>query len=155
MLLLALLLVVGLTCRAQALSSPAPINRVFTRADTLQALHTLFRTGRTWGKALTILAPVTIGMVGYAGSKMDLGGYDILSGSSTDPNGYTYAAIFGTPVAITLSLVGPLSWKANAKYMEQETIRDYEQRRPLSKRVQRRLHNQLERMTMYTNMPNR
>ena len=156
MLLTALLPGFSLGCQAQIVpSAPMPSNRVFIRADTLQALHTIFRTGRTWGKVLTALAPVTIGIVAYSGAKTDMGGYDVLSGSSRDPNSYAYVATLGTPVAITLSLVGPLSWKANSKSNEQETIRKYEQRLPLSKRVQRRLHNQLERTLMDAEMPNR
>ena len=156
MLVAALLLGISLAANAQGASSaPTPSNRVFTQADTLRALHAIFRRGRTWGKVLTAVAPVTIGIVAYCGSQMDIGGYDVLSGSSRDPNSYAYAATLGTPVAITLSLVGPLSWKANSKSNEQETIRKYEQRLPLPKRVQRRLHNQLELALMDTETPSR
>lgn len=156
MLLMALLFNAHMACHAQvASSSSAPANRVFTRADTLQALHTAFRMGRMWGKAVTALAPVAIGIVAYSSTRMDIGGYDVLSGSSSDPNGFAYATMLGAPVAITFSLIGPLSWKANSKANEQEAIRKYEAHQPLSKRVQRRLHNQLERTLMDANMPSR
>jgi hypothetical protein len=85
---------------------------------------------------------------------MDIGGYDVAFGGSRDPNGYAYATMLGAPVAITLSLVGPLSWSANSKHLEQETTRAYEQRLPFSKRMQRRLHNQLERMLTDISVPN-
>ncbi|GAA4033172.1 hypothetical protein GCM10022409_16870 [Hymenobacter glaciei] len=154
-LLWGLLQVAGLTCDAQALSGPSSNNRVFTHADTVQALHALFRRGRTWGKVGTVLAPVSIALVAYAGSKMELGGYDVISGGSTDPNSYAYGAMLGAPVAITLSLLGPFSWAANSKYTEQQTIQAYEQHQPLSKRTQRRLHNQLERLILDGNTLNR
>ncbi|MCI1189415.1 hypothetical protein MON38_18485 [Hymenobacter sp. DH14] len=153
--LLLLLSLVGMNCDAQMLSAPMTSNRIFTAADTLQALHALFHRGRKWGKGVTALAPVAIGIVLYSGSRMDMGGYNMLGGNSTAPNNYAYTTFLGAPVALTLSLVGPLSWNTNTKDTEQKIIRDYEQRRPLNKRTQRRLHNQLERMLMGTTMLSR
>ena len=155
LLVLAMIFEHHVACHAQNASSTVPHNRVFTHADTLQALHTIFRTGRTWGKVLTGFAPVAIGIVAYSASRMDIGGYNVIGGNSSDPNNDAYVTFLGAPVALTLSLVGPLSWKANSEQTEQETIRAYEQHLPLSKRMQRRLHNQLERTLLNENTPSR
>ena len=147
-----------LVCNGQGVPTVSlPTNRVFTRADTLQALHTMFRRGRRWGKVVTVLAPITGGIVAYSYHRVELGFIDFFGTGNPDNvvNGYTYAAGFGIPLTLAFSIVGPLSWAANSKDKEQETIREFEQHLPLSRRIQKRLHNQLERVQVTSAAPSR
>jgi hypothetical protein len=143
-LLLVLSLFVGLPFAglSQGVQSGANANRIFTRADTVQALHDIFRNGRRGGKIITALAPVAAGIAIYSGPKVDLG-INALGSSGNKPNGHLTAVAIAVPAAIAFAIAGPLSWSRNSKKKEQETIRRYEMRLPLSRRVQRKLHRQL------------
>jgi hypothetical protein len=126
-------------------SPPAtlPARRVFTYADTLQALHALFRAGRSRGQVITALAPVALGVSAYSYSKMDLA-FNWGTAEGGAPNGYAVAYMLAVPVGITSAIVGPLSWAHNTRLREQEAIETFEARKPLAPRLLRRLHRRLE-----------
>ncbi|RYU79323.1 hypothetical protein EWM57_11305 [Hymenobacter persicinus] len=73
---------------------------------------------------------------------MDLG-FDVWGSGRTSSNGYATAWLLGAPAALTLSVVGPISWAGNSKRAEQDALVAFERHQPVSRRLQRRLHNQL------------
>jgi hypothetical protein len=85
---------------------------------------------------------VAAGIAIYSGPKVDLG-INALGATGNKPNGHLTAVAIAVPAAIAFAIVGPLSWSNNSEKNEQETIRRYEMRLPLSRRVQRKLHRQL------------
>ncbi|WP_426061066.1 hypothetical protein [Hymenobacter sp. B1770] len=149
--LLSLMVAVPLAGHSQGVQPGVYVNRVFTHSDTVQALHDMYRNGRRWGRVLTALAPVAAGFAAYSYPKTDLG-ISPWGNQPSGPNGHATAYMIAIPATLTFSLVGVLSWNGNSKKIEQETIRHYEMRLPLSQRIQRRLHRQLE-STLLTATP--
>lgn len=149
---LRVLLVSGLlACSQEGYGQAAPSgNRIFTRADTLQALHDLFRATRRRGRVMTALLPVVVGATAYAGSQVEFH-IDLFGSGAPDTTSDLplIGALAGSLGSIALAITGPGTWRRNSKAHEQEIIRWYEQRRPLPMRVQRQLHARLGQLLHY------
>jgi hypothetical protein len=141
-----LLLLSSREAKAQA-PPPVVITPVLTRADTLQALHTLFLANRRRGRVMSGLVPVLVGATAYSASQVEI--YIDLSGTGQRDISHDLPIIttfLGGLGALVMAWLGPNTWSRNSKEREKEAVRLYEQRKPLPKRVQRQLHNRLEMM---------
>jgi hypothetical protein len=141
------LLLLFTKAEAQTLPSAAPSTRIFTRADTLQALHTLFLANRRRGRLMTGLVPVMVGATIYSGNHIEFD-FTIFGGPAekTTSDLPVIGALVGGLSTLVLAVTGPGTWSRNSKQREKETIRLFEQHQPLPKRVQHQLHNRLEMM---------
>ncbi|SNC68419.1 hypothetical protein SAMN06265337_2305 [Hymenobacter gelipurpurascens] len=142
-----LLLLSTTEAQSQTLPPAASTPRVFTRADTLQALHSLFLANRRRGRVMTGLAPVLAGVAAYSGSQIEF--YIDIFGTGqpdTTSDWPAVGAVLGGFSSVALAILGPSTWGRNSKEREREAVRLYEQHQPLPKRVQRQLHRRLTMM---------
>ncbi|TGD83257.1 hypothetical protein [Hymenobacter wooponensis] len=145
---LGLLSLLTLSVEVTAQVPVAPIaNRALTRADTLQALHSLYQTKRRTGKVMTGLAGATLGTAVYSGAQVPLGG-SIMSPSRPDERETTFAtvAMVSGLAGIGLAIFGVDTWSQHTEAHEREAVALIEQRKALPKHVQRQLHHRLRRL---------
>lgn len=142
-----LLLLSTMEAQSQTLPPAASTTRVFTRADTLKALHSLFLANRRRGRVMTGLVPVMVGVTAYSGSQIEFN-FDIFGTGQPDTTSDWPAvgAVLGGFSSVALAILGPGTWSRNSQEREKEAVRLYEQHQPLPKRVQRQLHNRLTMM---------
>jgi hypothetical protein len=140
------LLLLSTETEAQTLT-PVVSTPVFTRADTLQALHKLFLANRRRGRVMTGLVPVLIGATAYSASQVEI--YIDLSGTGQRDISHDLPIIttfLGGLGTLVMAIIGPVTWNRSSHEREKEAIMLYEQHKPLPKRVQRQLHNRLAKM---------
>ncbi len=139
------LLLVSSLARAQVPGASQLPSRVLTEADTVQALHDLFRQHRQTGRACLGLFPLAVAGTAYSASQIEID-LNLYGGFSSGPSAAPLVGTFlGGATSLTLLIVAPITLNRNHRQREARLVTQYLQGQSLPKRWQKQLHRQLMR----------